>query len=164
MLTELVKYNLGSEINPEDVIFWDGNDDGYEDILLYQGHDGGSGGSWDYYAFFVWSEEEQRYKEEYFPSNTGIDFETHKVYSRGQVGAPHQYYEIYGLQDGKYVLAKQLELIYEVDVDKNQYVDTAYYSDWTGREEETDITDLDWTETKELLEEKYPEFNFWREG
>lgn len=30
--------------------------------------------------------------------------------------------------------------------------------------EETDISGLDWEETKELLQQKYPEFTFWREG
>lgn len=44
------------------------------------------------------------------------------------------------------------------------YLDKAIYSEWGEVIEETDITGLDWEETKELLEGKYPEFTFWREG
>ena len=33
---------------------WDGNDDGYEDILYYAGFDGGSGGTWDFYYLLCW--------------------------------------------------------------------------------------------------------------
>ena len=40
---------------------WDGNDDGYEDILYYAGYDGGSGGIFMDYKLFVWSEEEGNY-------------------------------------------------------------------------------------------------------
>ncbi len=170
LLTELLRYSLGSPLGnsrEEIITIWDGNADGYDDILLYQGYDGGSGGTWQFYEFLVWSEEDQQYKAEYFPSNTGIDFEAHKLYSKGQIGLPHQYYKIYELQNGKYMLSKQLDLIYGWETGEDgEAIDvaTAYYSDWTGREEETDITGLDWTETKALLEGKYPEFNFWREG
>lgn len=38
---------------------WDGNNDGYEDILYYAGNAGGSGGWWSYYYLLCWSEEEQ---------------------------------------------------------------------------------------------------------
>lgn len=114
---------------------WDGNDDGYEDILYYAGYDGGSGGIWDDY----------------------------KLCDRGQSGAPHQFYWIYGLQDGEYLLEKGLDLYYE-HWNGEEMVNIAVYSEYGEIVEETDITGLDWEETQVLLEEKYPEFHFWRQG
>lgn len=142
---------------------WDGNNDGYEDILYYAGYDGGSGGVWNFYYLLCWSEEKQEYEIMELPRCVLINYEEHKLYSRGQSGAPHQYYEIYGLQDGEYRLEKELELLYETWRD-DVMVDIARYSEYGEEVEETDITGLDWQEIKRILEEKYPEFTFWREG
>ena len=142
---------------------WDGNDDGYEDILYYRGYDGGSGGSWDFYDLLCWSEEEQEFIKTKLPSCTSINFEEHKLYSRGQEGAFHEFYEIYGLQGGEYRLEKELELLYEVWAD-DKIVDLAIYSEYGVVIEETVITELDRYEAQAFLEEKYPEFNFWRQG
>lgn len=150
----------------ENIILWDGNDDGYEDILIYRGTGGGSGGSWDYYDWFVWSQEEEAYMRTPFPSGLKIDYEAHKLYDRGQDGLPNPYYRIYGLRDGEYQLEKELKFHFEYDYveEEGRYIDIVIYTDWNGVEEETDITGLTWGEIKELMESKYPEFNFWREG
>ncbi len=150
----------------ENIILWDGNDDGYEDILIYRGTHGGSGGSWDYYDWFVWSQEEEAYMLTPFPSGFKIDYEAHKLYDRGQDGLPNPYYRIYGLRDGEYQLEKELKFHFEYDYieEEGNYIDIVIYTDWNGVEEETDITGLTWDEIKELMESKYPEFNFWREG
>lgn len=142
---------------------WDGNDDGYEDILYYAGYDGGSGGDYDDYKLFVWSEEEGKYAKVQLPQCIFIDYEAHKICNRGQSGAPHQFYEIYGLQNGEYQLEKGLDLYYE-SWDGENLVDVAVYSEWGEEVERTDITGLSWEETQMLLEGKYPEFNFWRQG
>lgn len=144
-------------------VVWDGNDDGYEDILYYAGYDGGSGGDFDDYKLFVWSEEEGKYVKTELPPCIFIDYEAHKIWNRGQSGAPHQFYEIYGLQNGEYQLEKELDLYYETWNGEN-LVDVAVYSEWGEEVERTDITGLDWEETQMLLEGKYPEFNFWRQG
>lgn len=142
---------------------WDGNDDGYEDILYYAGYDGGSGGDFDDYKLFVWSEEEGKYVKLQLPQCIFIDYEAHKICDRGQSGAPHQFYKIYGLQNGEYQLEKELDLHYG-SWDGEKTVDMAVYSEWGEEVERTDITSLNWEETQKLLEEKYPEFNFWRQG
>ncbi|MDE5679866.1 MAG: hypothetical protein K2I01_05480 [Lachnospiraceae bacterium] len=142
---------------------WDGNDDSYEDILYYAGYDGGSGGDFDDYKLFVWFEEEGKYVKTELPQCIFIDYEAHKICNRGQVGAPHQVYEIYGLQNGEYQLEKGLDLYYE-SWDGDKMIDVAVYSEWGEEVERTDITGLSWEETQVLLEEKYPEFNFWRQG
>lgn len=142
---------------------WDGNDDGYEDILYYAGYDGGSGGDFDDYKLFVWSEEEGKYVKVQLPQCIFIDYEAHKICDRGQSGAPHQFYKIYGLQNGEYQLEKELDLHYG-SWDGEKMVDVAVYSEWGEEVERTDITSLNWEETQKLLEEKYPEFNFWRQG
>lgn len=147
----------------ETCMAWDGNDDGYEDILYYAGYDGGSGGIFMDYKLFVWSEEEGNYVKTELPQCVFIDYDAHKLYDCGQLGAPHQFYDIYGLQDGEYQLEKELDLYYD-HWNGEEIVDTAVYSEYGESVEETDITGLDWEETQVLLEEKYPEFNFWRQG
>lgn len=153
-----LRYNL---LNTKDdnIVIWDANEDGHEDILYYQGYDGGSGGIFEIYSLYNWSEEEKQYVEVDFPSCTDIDYETHKVFSRGQSGVAHQIYMIYAVKDGEWELYKRLDLIYELGE-----VDQAVYYEWGEEIEITDITGLSWEEEKALLEEKYPEFNFWREG
>lgn len=158
LFTERIRCTLANAEN-DNIVMWDANEDGYEDILYYQGYDGGSGGTFDYYSLYNWSEEEKQYVKVDFPSCTKIDYETHKVYSCGQLGAPHQIYEIFALIDGKWTLYKRLDLMYEVDG-----ADQAVYYEWGKEIEITDITGLSWEEEKALLEEKYPEFNFWRAG
>lgn len=118
---------------------------------------------------FVWNETCESYEEYSFPLVNYIDKEKHKVYRTYQFGAPEQYYVIYGLKDGHYESYMELCLLYEygtaTDEEGNQiYLDKAIYSEWGEVMEETDITGLDWEETKGLLERKYPEFTFWREG
>ncbi|MDE7223148.1 MAG: hypothetical protein K2O34_05150 [Acetatifactor sp.] len=140
---------------------WDGNDDGCEDILYYTGNDGGSGGSWDFYDLLCWSEEEQKYVVMELPQCNRIDYENHKLYSSGQIGAPHQYYKIYGLRGGEYQIEKRLDLVDSPGGDKL----TARYSEYEEFVEETEFSlDMDWEEICSILEEKYPEFTFWRVG
>ena len=148
---------------------WDVNDDGFLDIAYDGGATSGSGGTWDQYCVFVWNEEGECYEAYDFPLVNRIDKENHKLYQAYQLGAPEQYYVIYGLRDGQYESYKELCLHYEYDAvcdEEGNYtlLDRAIYSEWGEEVEVTDITGLDWDETKELLEGKYPEFTFWREG
>lgn len=146
---------------------WDVNDDGFLDIVYDEGTVGGSGGSFSQYGVFVWDEQSGRYKEYDFPLINRIDQEKHQLYVAYQGGAPDQYYVIYGLRDGQYESFKELHLQYDVICDEEgNYFDRsrAIYREWGEKVEETDISDLDWDEIKELLEGKYPEFTFWREG
>ncbi len=147
----------------ETCVVWDGNDDGYEDILYYAGYDGGSAGTFSDYKLFVWSEEEGKYIRTELPLCVSINYEAHKLYNCGQSGAPHQFYDIYGLQDGEYQVEKELDLHYD-SWKGDERVNIAVYSEYGEIVEETDITGLDWEETQELLEEKYPDFHFWRQG
>ena len=144
-------------------VAWDGNDDGYEDILYYIGYGGGSGGSWDYYYLLCWSEERQEYIEKELPGCVFINYEEHKLYSRGQSGACNPFYQIFGLQDGEYRLEKELDLSYGVWRD-DKTVDVATDFEYGEIVEEIDITGLSQEEERSILEEKYPEFTFWREG
>lgn len=134
---------------------WDGNDDGYEDILYYAGCDGGSGGTWNIYYLLCWSEKEQRYVCMELPWCNIVDYEKHKLYSWGQCGAPEPWYEIYGLQDGEYRLEKELYFHF------GGTEDTVTYSEYGVAVEELDITDAgEWKEILIFLKEKYPDFSW----
>lgn len=144
---------------------WDGNDDGYEDILYFSGSVSGSGGTFKDYRLFVWSEQEGQYEEMELPLFVFMDHEKHKLYNRGQSGVSHQYYEIYGLKDGIYQKEKELYIDYSLQQrEDGEYIATATYEEWGEIVEEVDVTGLDWNETTKLLEKKFPEFNFWRVG
>lgn len=158
LYTERIRCSL-SYLENNSIVVWDANEDGYEDILYFQGINGGSGGTFDFYSLYNWSEEEKQYVEADFPMCTWIDFEEHKAYCAGQSGVSHQIYEIFAVKDGKWQIYKRLDLIYGLDG-----MDQAVYSEWGEEVEITDITDLSWDEQEELLERKYPEFNFWRAG
>lgn len=158
LYTERIRCSL-SYLENESIVIWDANEDGYEDILYFQGINGGSGGTFDFYSLYNWSEEEKQYVEADFPMCTRIDFEEHKAYCAGQSGVSHQIYEIFAVKDGEWQIYKRLDLMYELGG-----VDQAIYSEWGEQIEVTDITGLSWEEQKELLERKYPEFNFWRAG
>lgn len=158
LCTERIRCSL-SYLENDSIVIWDANEDGYEDVLYFQGMDGGSGGVFDFYTLYNWSEEENQYAEADFPRCTRIDFEEHKAYCAGQSGVSHQIYEIFAVKDGEWKIYKRLDLIYELGG-----VDQAVYSEWGEEVEITDITGLGWKEQEELLERKYPEFNFWRAG
>lgn len=156
---------LGRALSPleagmRNCVAWDGNDDGYEDILYYVGNDGGSGGSWDYYYLLCWSEAEQRYESMWLPQCVFIDFEKHKLYSRGQLGAFHEYHELYGLREGEYRLEKRLDFLLWADEEDNMKV---LYSEDGEFVEEMDIPDdMDMEEIYAEIESKYPEFSYWK--
>lgn len=156
---------LGRALSPleagmRNCVAWDGNDDGYEDILYYVGNDGGSGGSWDYYYLLCWSEAEQRYESMWLPQCVFIDFEKHKLYSRGQLGVFHEYHELYGLREGEYRLEKRLDFLLWADEEDNMKV---LYSEDGEFVEETDIPDdMDMEEIYAEIESKYLEFSYWK--
>lgn len=113
---------LSKEIIIEERIYQKYDGYGYEDILYFQGINGGSGGTFDFYSLYNWSEEEKQYVEADFPMCTWIDFEEHKAYCAGQSGVSHQIYEIFALKDGEWQIYKRLDLMYELGG-----VDTAWY-------------------------------------
>ena len=155
----LDRINSPLTANRSNCVAWDGNDDGYEDILYYVGMHGGSGGSWENYCLLCWSEEEQRYESMRLPQCVFIDFEKHKLYSRGQLGAFHEYHELYGLQEGEYRLEKRLDFLLWADEEDNMKV---LYSEDGEFVEETDISDdMDMEEIYAEIESKYPEFIYW---
>lgn len=144
---------------------WDGNDDGYNDILYYIGSSGGSGGWWEYYCLFVWSVDEKKYIAMDLPGVVYIDFEAHKLYSCGQNGASDEYYFIYGLKSGKYQAEKELYVNYGNERREDGcFITTATYKEWGKIMEETDVASRDSLEVMEWLKKKYPEFRFWLEG
>lgn len=158
LYTERTRYRL-TYLQNDNIVIWDANEDGHEDILYFRGINGGSGGTFHFYSLYNWSEEEKQYVEADFPRCTRIDFEKHKSYCAGQSGVSHQIYEIFAVKDGEWQIYKKLDLIYELGG-----VDQAIYSEWGEQIEVTDITGLSWEEQTALLERKYPEFNFWRFG
>ncbi len=143
---------------------WDGNDDGYEDILYYIGSSGGSGGWGDSYCLYEWSVNEKKYIAMDLPWVVYIDFETHKLYRVERSGSD-EYYTIYGLKSGRYQAEKELSLIYKNETREDGcYIATVIYKEWGKTMEETDITGFERLETLEWMKEKYPEFRFWLEG
>lgn len=156
----LDRINSPLTANRSNCVAWDGNDDGYEDILYYGGIHGGSGGSWENYCLLCWSEEEKRYESMRLPQCVFIDFEKHRLYNRGQLGAFHEYHELYGLQEGEYRLEKRLDFLLWADEEDNMKV---LYSEDGEFVEETDIPDdMDMEEIYAEIESKYPEFSYWK--
>lgn len=141
---------------------WDGDDDGYEDILYYTGYTSGSGGSWNIYYLLRWSEEKQEYESIELPWCDYICYEDHKLHSIMIDTPARQYYRIYGLQNGEYQEEKELALL-ESRSDDDIWVLTVEYSEYGEIVETTDFFSPipDWKETKSILKEKYPEFIWW---
>lgn len=140
---------------------WDGDDDGYEDILYYTGDTSGSGGVWDIYYLLRWSEEKQEYESIELPWCDYIRYEEHKLHSMTIDTPARQYYSIYGLQNGEYQEEKNLALL-EHTLDDDTWVLTVEYSEYGEIVETTDFSPVpDWEETKSVLKEKYPEFIYW---
>ena len=89
-----------------------------------------------------------------------------RIEIKGREGNPDFYQVI--LTDRKRVLlsyGKQTCTAW--DGNDDGYEDIFYYavySEWGEEVERTDITGLSWEETQVLLEGKYPQFNFWRQG
>lgn len=140
---------------------WDGDDDGYEDILYYTGETSGSGGSWDLYYLLRWSEEKQEYESIELLSCNYICYEDHKIHSIIIDTPARQYYSIDGLQNGEYQEEKELALLERIS-DDDTWVLTVEYSEYREIVETTDLSPVpDWEETKSILKEKYPEFIYW---
>lgn len=140
---------------------WDGDDDGYEDILYYTGETSGSGGSWDIYYLLRWSEEKQEYESIELPLCYSICYEDHKIHSIIIDTPARQYYSIYGLQNGEYQEEKELALLESIS-DDDTWVLTVEYSEYGEIVETTDLSPVpEWEETKSILKEKYPEFIWW---
>ena len=142
---------------------WDGNGDGYEDILYYTGFGGGSGGSWKYHKLFVWSAKEGKYLPTTLPECISIDYETHKIYDRWRNGVSYEWYAIYGLRDGEYQLEQEIILDQQISEDGGGILVAQYY-EWGELVEEYVNVDADWEEMERLLQEKYPAFDFWTKG
>lgn len=137
---------------------WDGNNDGYEDILYYAGNAGGSGGWWSYYYLLCWSEEEQKYIKMELPACTSIDYEKHRIYSQAH-HITFERYEIYGLRDGEYQLEKELEIEFAMQ----EEADIATYSECGETVEQMEIPDMAPEEREALFGERYPDFLvFWQ--
>ncbi len=140
---------------------WDGNDDGYEDILYYAGYTAGSGGVWYLYDLLCWSEEKQEYVSVELPECDYINYEDHTLHSLVADGAGREYYTIYGLRDGKYQVEKALSCVYGMP-DTAEMVLTVTYSENGEVVETTDLSPApDWEEAMSLLKEQYPEFIYW---
>ncbi|MBD5533733.1 MAG: hypothetical protein HDQ98_16325 [Lachnospiraceae bacterium] len=142
---------------------WDGNDDGYEDILYYAGSGGGSGGGWKAYKLFIWSEREEMYLDTSLPDCISIDYEAHKIYHRWRNGASYEWYDIYGLRDGEYQLEQEI-ILDELPSEDGGRILVAQYYEWGELVEEYVNVDTDWEEMERFLQEKYPLFNFWTKG
>lgn len=137
---------------------WDGNNDGYEDILYYAGNAGGSGGWWSYYYLLCWSEEEQKYIKMELPACTSIDYEKHRIYSQAH-HITFERYEIYGLRDGEYQLEKELEIEFAMQEEAG----IATYSECGETVEQMEISDMAPEEREALFGERYPDFLvFWQ--
>lgn len=137
---------------------WDGNDDGYEDILYYAGYTSGSGGCWNIYYLLCWSEENGKYESVELPWCNYISYEDHKLHSQAQDGNACVYYEIYGLQDGEYQYEKGLTLTERMSEDQTWALVVEYSEDGEIVETMNLSPISEWEETKNILKRRYPEF------
>lgn len=100
----------------------DVNFDGKQDLLIHEGHSGGSGGSFDNYRAIVWNEEAGQFA--YYPSFpeqlTTLEFYRQRVITNGQLGASGQILKVYGVVNGEYVCTRKL-ICQEVYGEEKQY-------------------------------------------
>ena len=86
------------------------NFDGQQDLLIYEGFLGGSGGSWGDYRSVVWDDATEEFV--WYPSFpvqlVYLEFNEQRMISRYRLGAGHEAVREYRVVDGEYVETREL--------------------------------------------------------
>ena len=130
------------------------NFDGQDDLLIYEGFSGGSGGSWGNYRAMVWDDD----KEEFvwypsFPTQLVVlEFNEQRMITRYRLGASHEAVREYSLVDGEY--AETREVVWESEPDGTAVL--SYY-EMGVLVTQHDVSGLD----KDEFAEFYPDLDYW---
>lgn len=160
--TEMEMANLG-EFERYEIENVDINFDGTKDLLIHEGYSSGSGGSWGNYRAVVWNQESEQFQ--YYPSFPEqlvfLEFDRHRVISRGQLGVGYQFVTVYGVVDGEYMCTEELILESKYSEKEDQWkLILSYYK--MGKLIQThDLSDCDGKEWEQQL---YPDLNYWYDG
>ena len=130
------------------------NFDGREDILIYEGFTGGSGGSWGIYCAVVWDDTAEEFV--WYPSFPAylvyLEFNEQRMISRYRSGASREGVLEYSLVDGEYVQTR--ELVWKSEPDGSAVL--SYY-EMGSLVTQHDVSGLDRDEVAEL----YPDLDYW---
>ena len=133
------------------------NFDGREDILIYEGFTGGSGGSWGVYCAMVWDDTAEEFV--WYPSFPAylvyLEFNEQRMISRYRSGASCEGVVEYSLVDGEYVQTR--ELVWESEPDGSAVL-SCYEMGVMVRQH--DVSGLD----KDEFAEFYPDLDYWVYG
>lgn len=133
------------------------NFDGKEDLLIYEGASGGSGGSWGDYRAVVWDDDAEEFV--WYPSFpmqlVRLEFNEKRMISHYRVGYAHEVVCEYGVVDGEYVETRRVSWDCKSDGSS-----TLSYYEMEVLVEQHDVTDLDTDEVAAY----YPDLNLWTYG
>ena len=130
------------------------NFDGREDLLIYEGFSGGSGGSWGNYRAMVWNDAAEEFV--WYPSFpmqlVFLEFNEQRMISRYRLGASHEAVCEYSVVDGEY--AETREQVWESEPDGSAVL--SYY-EMGVLVTQHDVSGLD----KDEFAEFYPDLDYW---
>ena len=132
------------------------NFDGKEDLLIYEGYSGGSGGNFDDYRAVVWEKDAKEFV--WYPSFPEqlvvLEFNEQRVIDHYRIGVFNEVICEYGVSNGEYVMTR--ELIWEDHIDTK----TLSYYEMGALVEQHDVTGMDPDEVISL----YPDLGYWLWG
>lgn len=151
-----------SEFSDYNILQADINFDGKEDLLIEEGGNSGTGGSFRHYRAVVWDEEQGEFA--WYPSfpkeASDLELNAKRVINHYRSGVSYEVVCEYGLVDGEYV--KTRELIDEYHMATNS--STLSYYEMGVLVEVHDTTDMSASEFEALYETLYSDLNFWSKG
>ena len=151
-----------SEFSGYNILQADINFDGKEDLLIEEGGNSGTGGSFRHYRAVVWDEKKGEFA--WYPSfpkeASDLELNEKRVIKHYRSGTSYEVVCEYGLVDGEYV--KTRELIDEYHMATNS--STLSYYEMGVLVEVHDTTDMSAGEFEALYETLYSDLNFWSKG
>ena len=131
------------EVTKEDIDF-----DGKPDLLIYEGYNGGSGGSWEHYRVMRWDDAQGQFV--YYPSFpfsiTFWNLENKQVIYEARVGDGDYTVRIYGIVDGEYCAIQEIHIDFWAEM-------ISYYENG-ALVRKYDVTGMGWDEMKELFRQE----------
>ena len=145
------------KVRKEDMDF-----DGSPDLLIYEGSNGGTGGSFSHYRVMRWDESQGQFT--YYPSFpfwvTWLHMEDKQVIYKVRIGAVDREVRIYGVVDGEYRVIQELTISeefvpveYEGRIYEHAQEILSYYENGE-LVREYDVTGMDWDEMEKLCGEE----------
>lgn len=150
---------IGGAYRVEEV---DLNFDGKYDLLIHEGYSGGTGGQWGNYRAAVWEAETGAFV--YFPSLpeqiTSCEFDRRRVVCNWRSGLSYQVVEVYEIVNGEYVCTKKL-------VYQSGETEEGYWEELSCYEMDELVETHRFSSEEEmesLMDELYPDMDYWPKG